>query len=397
MADSLFTSLIGMLDRRSVAELAGRLDEFEQSVLRGTQSSIAAVLGCLASKSRDPGALRKILDIVPSTSGDANWFEMARNVTDSNSPVISEGKRLLSGLFGASLNNVVSTLSVDSGLRPASMSALMTIAAPVVMNVINRRMLGDGMSISDLGDLLQRESETIRTALPADLSHRFWPRAPIVETPRVVAQAVEKEKFDWKWIVPLALAGLLLGGFWALTDARRRTTPKINSMATGTANRVNASTTGLGDFVNQTLPNKVTLTIPENGVEARLIAFVEDPSARPTRETWFNFDRLVFDTGSATLGPESKEQIDNIAAILVAYPNIKLKVGGYTDNVGDSQSNLQLSQERATTVVSELVRRGITPDRLTAVGYGEQYPVADNSLEEGRAQNRRIAMRITEK
>jgi OOP family OmpA-OmpF porin len=397
MADSLFTSLLGMLDNRCVGELAGRLGESEQAVSRGMQSSIAAVLGSMASKSEDSSALRKILDLAPSTSGYGSWSQIASNVSDPNSPVISGGRRLLSGLFGNTQSNVTSALSADSGLRPGSTSALMAIVAPVVLNFISRRMLGEGMSISGLGDLLQRESSTIRSALPASLSHLFWPRAPIVETPQVVAQTVEREKSSWSWIAPLILAGLILGGFWAFTHARKPITAQIDSIATGTANRVAESAAGLGDFVKHTLPGNVTLNVPENGVEQRLVAFIEAPGVAPDKITWFNFDRLVFDTGSATLRPESEEQLDNIAAILVAYPKVKLNVGGYTDNIGDSQSNLQLSRERANAVVAELVRRGISADRLTADGYGEEYPIADNSIEAGRAQNRRVAMRVTEK
>jgi K(+)-stimulated pyrophosphate-energized sodium pump len=76
---------------------------------------------------------------------------------------------------------------------------------------------------------------------------------------------------------------------------------------------------------------------------------------------------------------------------------VHVKVGGYTDNTGDAQYNLRLSQDRADNVVAELVSLGIASDRLEAQGYGEQYPVADNGSPEGRAKNRRISMRVTQK
>ena len=97
------------------------------------------------------------------------------------------------------------------------------------------------------------------------------------------------------------------------------------------------------------------------------------------------------------LRPGSQEQLNNIAAILAAYPNVRMKVVGYTDNVGSADQNLQLSRDRANTVVAELIRRGISPDRLVATGYGEQYPIAGNSTEEGRARNRRVSMQVTQK
>jgi outer membrane protein OmpA-like peptidoglycan-associated protein len=83
--------------------------------------------------------------------------------------------------------------------------------------------------------------------------------------------------------------------------------------------------------------------------------------------------------------------------ILKAYPTVHLKIGGYTDNVGDPAANFKLSDERAKSVRNEMIKMGVEPSRLLAEGYGEQYPVASNDTEEGRAQNRRIAVRVTKK
>ena len=74
-----------------------------------------------------------------------------------------------------------------------------------------------------------------------------------------------------------------------------------------------------------------------------------------------------------------------------------MKVGGFTDNVGSADRNLQLSRDRANTVVAGLVRKGVSSDRLAAEGYGEQNPVGDNSTVEGRTRNRRVSMMVTQK
>jgi len=105
----------------------------------------------------------------------------------------------------------------------------------------------------------------------------------------------------------------------------------------------------------------------------------------------------VFETGATTLKPESEEQLKNIAEILKAFPAVKVKIGGYTDNLGDPAANMKLSQERATNVMKELVKYGVAADRMTAEGYGDQHPIADNNVPEGRAMNRRIALRVTAK
>ena len=115
------------------------------------------------------------------------------------------------------------------------------------------------------------------------------------------------------------------------------------------------------------------------------------------RETWFSFDRLEFATDSPALLPGSAEQLRNIAEILKAYPNVSVKIGGYTDNIGDPTRNMKLSTDRATNTMNEIAKLGIAPSRLAAEGYGEQHPVADNSTEEGRQRNRRIAIRVTKK
>ena len=153
----------------------------------------------------------------------------------------------------------------------------------------------------------------------------------------------------------------------------------------------------LGKFLAVKLPNGVELNVPEFGVERKLIAFIEDKNKAVDRTTWFSFDRLDFETGSANLKPTSAEQLKNIAEIMKAYPKVALKIGGYTDNVGNADANLKLSQKRAENTMQELVKLGADVKRLKAQGYGEKFPVADNATEEGRAKNRRIDLRVTKK
>jgi len=80
-----------------------------------------------------------------------------------------------------------------------------------------------------------------------------------------------------------------------------------------------------------------------------------------------------------------------------AYPQVTLIIGGYTDNTGAADANLKLSQQRAANTMDEIIKSGIDAQRLEAKGYGEQYPVADNATEEGRAKNRRIDILVTGK
>lgn len=102
---------------------------------------------------------------------------------------------------------------------------------------------------------------------------------------------------------------------------------------------------------------------------------------------------ILFDTGSSALKPESDRALQEIANLLSQDPSLKLHVVGHTDNVGKVAANMELSQARASSVVSGLTgKHGISPSRLTSFGAGPYAPVASNKTEEGRAKNRRVEL-----
>ena len=149
----------------------------------------------------------------------------------------------------------------------------------------------------------------------------------------------------------------------------------------------------------KTLSTGVVVNGNGQGIEGQLIAFIEDAAKEIDKTTGFNFDRLSFASGSTELDMDaSKAQLDNIVAILAAFPNAKLKVGGYTDNDGPADANKKISQKRAEAVVKALTDAGVAADRLEAEGYGPEHPVCEaNDTPECKAQNRRIAVRVTAK
>lgn len=146
----------------------------------------------------------------------------------------------------------------------------------------------------------------------------------------------------------------------------------------------------------QFLPDGVVLKIPPHGAEARLIDVLEDP-ARPTDDrNWILLDKLAFAEGSGT--PEGSlvgEQLDHLAAILVAWPDARLKIGGHANDGGEPAADERLAVTRAEAVMAELTRRGIAAERLEAVGYGAAFPVADARTVEGQARNRRVEILVT--
>lgn len=110
---------------------------------------------------------------------------------------------------------------------------------------------------------------------------------------------------------------------------------------------------------------------------------------------WYTIENLYFETGSSDLKAGNEIQLNNIAEILNAYPDLKIKLGGYTDNSGNEESNQKLSNLRAQTAKLKLLELGISADRIEAEGYGSQHPVCEaNDTDECKAKNRRIDVRV---
>lgn len=105
-------------------------------------------------------------------------------------------------------------------------------------------------------------------------------------------------------------------------------------------------------------------------------------------------NNLFFDFGKATLKPESNAELDNVFAILNDNPKMEIEIAGHTDNIGSDDANMKLSDERANTVRSYLIAKGISESRITAKGYGETKPVATNDTDQGRRINRRVEFTI---
>jgi OmpA-OmpF porin, OOP family len=394
MADSMFGSLLNMLDKRSIGDVAHALGQPEQSVSRGMETSVAALLGGLASKSDDSGFLRRIMDMASGTSGPVSWGQTAAGLMDPNSPLISAGKRLVPAIFGGAEKDVTNAMGRESGLSAGVMSTLLSVAAPVVMSFLGKMVHDGGLTMGSLGGLLQKESGTIRNALPAGVSRLIWPATAATATATatvspVVAQEVQRES-SFNWLPVLALCGLGLGLLWWLSPSKK---PVVPSVAMGTANRIAEPLPTPTAKTVCSVPAGVTL--PQGGVAARFLDYVQGTGTNAN--TWFGIDGVVFDSGSAKLKPGAQTQLDNFAAILANCPSVHINVAGFTDSKGNAEGNRRLSENRAKTVVARLESKGIPSSRLSTEGHGEDYPVADNGTEEGRAQNRRAAIQVTQK
>jgi len=113
----------------------------------------------------------------------------------------------------------------------------------------------------------------------------------------------------------------------------------------------------------------------------------------PTKEKPVVLEGVNFKSNRSTLLPESETILDKVAGSLLANPDVNVEVGGHSDSDGNDVYNMKLSEARASAVRNYLIKKGVPADRLTARGYGETHPIADNATPEGKAKNRRVELK----
>ncbi len=412
-----------------ISSLSQKAGVSEDQVKTGFSAGIPAILAGILKNGAggNLGFLSNILPGIPGSGTDNNPTDLLNVSEDS---LLEKGKSLLGGLFGNDTSTVTNALSSSAGLSPEKSTGLLAMIAPLVTGFISKIMAGKGWGISDLLSKIFESKADITAALPSGLGDSLGLanlKMPNVEIPKVDLPKVEIPKAPplkygnipeqksgggfLKWLIPLLI--ILIAGWWLLGRSgcngskREATTAALSSNLDSIGSNINSSAGKLneaGDFVRdlgapitKKLPDGTEISIGENSVENRLISFIEDKNKPVDKTTWFTFDRLYFETGKTTLKPESQTQLSNIAAILKAYPNVHLKMGGYTDNTGDAALNKKLSNDRANAALQELVKLGTETNRLSAEGYGPEHPIANNDTPEGRAQNRRIDIRVSQK
>jgi outer membrane protein OmpA-like peptidoglycan-associated protein len=405
MATSILDGVLTLVTPEMKQALASRLGESPTAIQSGLGTAAAATLGGLVSKAGDSNFLNQIIGLVGGSSGQNILGSLSNLGSSGLSGSMSDiARRFLPMVFGGLQNQVTSLMSQRAGISSSTASSLLETAVPLILGFLAKVHVSGSLTSSSLSSMLSAEGPNLQKFLPTGFLDNFSSAAAGAGSRVMAAEHAMEERakgMNWMAILGILIALLVVWFVYrALQGPKLDTKPVADaaSSAINTAgNAANSGWAALGSFFKTKLPDGTELNIPQYGVENKLILFLQDSSKPVDQDTWFDFDRLLFDTGSATLQPASNEQLGNIAAILKAYPNAKIKIGGYTDNTGDKAANLKLSQDRASNVMAELVTLGVASDRLEAQGYGEDHPVADNNTDEGRQKNRRISLRVTAK
>jgi outer membrane protein OmpA-like peptidoglycan-associated protein len=312
---------------------------------------------------------------------------------------------------------MVDSLSNYSGIRGSSAASILSACAPLVLGYIGRMMRSDNLTTAGLADRLRGHRNQLASAVPLGFEMPEFFHSPFRAGHTAVDESVRRvqtSEADSSWTVPvLALLGLLgLGSliWWAsqkpvveqsrveVTEPARPMMPPAKPIeplekplgTTGVSPAI--GTTGvIPGRSTRTLPGNVIITIPPGGAEDRLYSYL---STAGTGGTTIVFDRIKFGSGSAALSSDARDQVDNVATILRAYPNASMIIAGYTDNEGSEHANMALSKARADAVAGRITAKGVSSERVHSEGFGSQKPVGSNSTETGRSENRRVILEV---
>lgn len=289
---------------------------------------------------------------------------------------------LITNIFGDKLAKLVAQIAQLTGLKNGSVTALMSMITPFAMGICQQKIAAERRNTTAF--LCSQETHLI-SALPLSILHLLgW--SDKTNSASAAEAANIANNTTWAWVI-LGLLGI--GGLYYLKNqAITPTPPKLEALPV----EVNKPDT--------TASVRVIALSDSVKIEAKAGSFLDSLYQELSNKAssvgkHLNFDNVNFPTNSAVVPNDYKAKLDDIAKVLQAFPKVALLIEGHTDNVGDAAKNLKLSDARAAAVRTYLTTHGIAPTRIATKGFGATKPIADNTTEAGKAQNRRIEAVIT--
>jgi outer membrane protein OmpA-like peptidoglycan-associated protein len=395
-----------------VSKLAEFLGESSNNTSSALSSAIPSILAGLVNKSADMQGASTILSLLnqkSDVSGILNNLVTAFSGGEGTNQLLAVGAKLLNSIFGYKTDDVANLIANSSGISKTSSNSLLGLLMPLIFGVLGKTVKAEGItSPAGLVSFLSKQSGFLKNLLPAGLGsilgianlNDLGKKAS-----KTAAYVTEERSGGLLRFLPWLLLPLLFVlGWWFLNNLEKPTAPvpevsvpKVSAPDVPMPPIIPHVVEKVSGFFETTLPSGYAIKGAKEGIEYKLIGFIQDTGKAVDETTWFTMDGITFDTDKAAIKPESNVQLANIAEILRAFPAVKIKIGGYTDNTGDAAANQVLSADRATAVKKTLIGMGIDAGRIEAEGYGSAYPVASNDTPEGRQQNRRIDIRVLAK
>jgi outer membrane protein OmpA-like peptidoglycan-associated protein len=424
MSFNIFDAVKGHLTPDLISKAGSFLGESESGIGKAISGILPSVLGGVISKASSGSAGADTVFNMAKESHSSGLLGGLGNFFGDGGGLLGKGASLLKSIFGDKMGGIADTIAGFAGIKSSSASSLMSLAAPVALGTLGKHASDTGLNAGGLMNLLSSQKDSIMKMLPGGLgslagmiglgkigdavsSITGGAKETVSSAGHYAEDAARKTGGGLKWLVPLLLIAAAGLGAWYLffRDKPKTETPVVTESGTTTpvvTDSVKPTVTvpGAPESIKVKLPDGVELNAFKGGIEDQLVTFLggnwKGLGADSLKKIWFNFDNLNFETGSAKLTASSMDQVKNLMAILKAFPDAKLKIGGYTDRVGNDAGNKKLSQSRADAVAAALKSIGTDAARIAgAEGYGEEFATVDEKAsDEERRKDRRTAVSV---
>ncbi len=442
MSFNIFDAVKGHFGSELIGKAASFLGESESGIGKAIGGILPTVLSGLNSKAGTSEGANEVMNMASS----AHSSGILGNIGSffGGGDMLSKGAGLLTSLFGGKLGGIVDTISSFAGIKSESANKLMSMAAPIALSSLGKHASENNLGASGLASLLSSSSSSWSSLIPSGIGSLLGIGGAVSGVANAVSGGVGNAKDKvagyasgaghaveeaassgggaMKWLLPLLLLGGLGAGAWYFfnkdkkvddthttgADVKPNDVPTTNTTSVKEVAVKLDSATGvvkydLGMDQEFDLGNGSKIKAAANGFEGQLINFIKSGTIDTVdkKANWFNLYNVQFVKGSKDKylpGSGSEAQIANTAAILKAYPNVKIKLGGYTDSDGSDAINKPLSDGRAKAVRASIIAGGAKADQIVeATGYGSEHAVAPNDTPENKARNRRVAAKVSTK
>ena len=424
MSFNLIDAVKALISNELINKAGSFLGESESGIQKAISGIIPTILGGLADKSASQEGAEMIASLALEQDKAGVADRPAEFFGNDISSLLTKGAGFLNGIFGDKAEGLTNQVAGFAGIKSTSASSLMAMVSSLLLGFLGKQASVNHLDSGDIASLLRSQVDNVQRAIPAGLNlgsifgssataKTFAP--PVSHHNKEIA---ENQGSAISYLLPLILFVLLAAAAWyffgggcqkpvhevthiigdSIALGEKEVTPSPEKgMVDSSGNYMYE----MGKMVDIDLPNGAgMLHVGEFSTENKLVQFLLNSKAviDTVKGNWFEFTNVRFATGGTMVDSASMVQLKNIVAISKGFPAASFKVGGYTDNVGDSLANVALSQRRADAVVATLKKLGASAISISgAKGYGPQHPIGDNATAEGRAMNRRVALNVKSK
>ena len=373
---------------------------------KGVASAVAVLLPSLLVRFMDQGETARVNETIRE-AGNAELFDRRAEIFAGHGidGGMNLGERFENELVGAENKAYPNAVAAESGISAASADRLSGWVAAVIAGYVGHKIVRNNLSMSAVMAGLRQERGSVVKEIPVKVGRAAGISGMCSSSAPVAGR--DGKKNNWLvWLIIVLIVVIIV--FLSIRSCNRTgggevvaVTENVTVVPTAPAAQTAAAKEGL-TFVEHKLPDGRTIRVAEGGCEDCMLKYLQsDAYRKATNEelskNWIQFDKIDFMHDSETaLAGNSMEQLDNIAAILKNYPDVRIRIGGFADKTGTRAVNYEISKKRAEYIKSILVKDGIPADRISTEGFGKEFAtVPADATAAQRAVDRSIAMRFT--